>query len=216
MKITSIFRSRSYWAAAALVVAVSIVAAQQLAGERKEPVQGEASRRKPVLPVGQAISSDSRQAASVQEAARGRSHVERLSVMQKPRAFDAQAFARNPQSYLDIAEPGRVWDVAEPKEGVPALEPASPVIVEMAPLATTSLVVTARPNAPVTFTSFDLGRFANGLTTITVQADEKGQATAEFTASEGTIENVNVLAGSPTTSGQVLFSVQVVGPNVRR
>ncbi len=201
---------------AVLALLVSFVAVQlSAADERKSAPANNESRR--ALPLeSQAISGTNKQAVSAIELAQGRSDVGRLGVMQKTREFDAAAYARDPSAYLDIAEPGRVWDVAEPKEGVVSLEPISPVIVEMNQLATTRLEVVTAPSAPVTFTSFDLGKFSNGLTTITVQANGKGSAAAEFIASEGTVENVNVLAGSPSASGQVLFSIQIIPPDLRR
>ncbi|MFO0755759.1 MAG: hypothetical protein U0359_04680 [Byssovorax sp.] len=63
--------------------------------------------------------------------------------------------------------------------------------------------------APVTFTSFDMGAFDNGLASMTVQADAAGAASVAFTATRGTIDSVHVLAGSPMAVGQVQFLVQV-------
>ena len=74
------------------------------------------------------------------------------------------------------------------------------------------LRVRATPGAPVTFTSFDLGQFENQLTSITVQADKQGIATARFVGSSGTINDVNILVASPVNSGQAKFAVNVVLP----
>ncbi len=74
------------------------------------------------------------------------------------------------------------------------------------------LKVKAVKDAPVTFTSFDLGSFHNQLTSVTVKADANGNAQAIFTGTPGTINNVNILAGSPMTSGQLKFTVNVEPP----
>jgi hypothetical protein len=71
-------------------------------------------------------------------------------------------------------------------------------------------MVRVDPNMPVSFTSFDLGTFAeNGLPNITVAADEQGYARAIWEATPGVIADARVLCASPTTSGQVLFVVTV-------
>lgn len=77
------------------------------------------------------------------------------------------------------------------------------------------LKVRTIPNAPVTFTSFDLGSFSNRLTSITVAADKDGVATAQFTGTPGTYNDVNILAASPMTSGQVKFVITVIVPKLR-
>ena len=64
----------------------------------------------------------------------------------------------------------------------------------------------------MTFTSADLGRFENQLTSITVAADASGVAKVKFTASPGTINTVRILSGSPLATGQVEFVVQVEPP----
>jgi len=65
------------------------------------------------------------------------------------------------------------------------------------------------PEMPVTFTSFDLGRFENDLASITVQAGKDGLAKCTFTGSVGTIGKVNILASCPETSGQVKFIIEI-------
>ena len=71
------------------------------------------------------------------------------------------------------------------------------------------LTVEAEPFAPVSFNSNRLGQFENQLTSTTVVAGEDGIATATYTASGGTIDQVQILAGSPVNSGQVKFSLYV-------
>ena len=77
---------------------------------------------------------------------------------------------------------------------------------------TIPLQVRALPNAPVSFSSFDLGRFQNHLTSITVEANDAGVATVQFTAPPGTINHVNILVASPMTAGQAKFVVEVLRP----
>ncbi|MFG0262019.1 MAG: hypothetical protein ACF788_06485, partial [Novipirellula sp. JB048] len=72
------------------------------------------------------------------------------------------------------------------------------------------LEVSAPAGAPVTFTSLDLGQFENQLTSITTVANEQGVAQTAFTGTAGTIQNINILAGSPMASGNVSFVVYVL------
>lgn len=66
----------------------------------------------------------------------------------------------------------------------------------------------------MTFTSFDLGKFHNELTSVTVQANDKGIAEAEFFGTPGTYSDVNILAGSPLLTEQVKFVVFVDVPGM--
>lgn len=149
---------------------------------------------------------------SVVEAARTGEHPERLSVFIQPKPFDADAWERDPQAYLDVVEPGRAYQSAQPGPGIPVLRPIGRRFHTLLQGESTALKVLTKPGAPVTFTSFDLGAFVNKLTTITVKADTQGIATAEFFATPGTINNVNILAGSPMATGQVEFMVYIQLP----
>jgi hypothetical protein len=146
---------------------------------------------------------------SVAEAARDGTHPERLTALLAPAPFDAQRFAADPQAYLDVVEPGRVFQSAAPGEHVPELELVGDAIATIPQGASTRLRVRGVPLGPVTFTSFACGAFANHLTSITVRADDAGVAEAIFTAPPGTLNDVNILAGSPLSSGQVNFCVTV-------
>jgi len=155
------------------------------------------------------------QVASVLEAARSGQHPERLSPWIIPKSFDAAAYRQNPKAYLDVVEPGRVYGTAEPSKTVPVLKPSGGQFFRLEQKQTTTLAVRSVPaKAPVTFTSFDLGAFENGLTSITVAADDQGVAQVKFTAIPGTVADVNILAGSPLASGQVKFTVYVEPPAV--
>jgi hypothetical protein len=74
------------------------------------------------------------------------------------------------------------------------------------------LSVKAAPLSPVSFTSFDLGAFQESkLNSVTVQADKQGIAAVTFVATPGTLNDANILAGSPLSSGQVKFVVDIAG-----
>ena len=153
------------------------------------------------------------QVASVVAALREKKHPERLSPMIAPPAFDAKAYQADPQAYLNTVEPGRAFQSAQPGPDVKVLQRMSPRLVKVTQGESVTLEVKAVPDAPVTFTSFDLGQFENQLTSITVQANETGVAQAEFSATPGTIDHVNILAASPVTTGQARFLVDVAVPS---
>lgn len=146
---------------------------------------------------------------SVAEALRDGEHPERLSVLLRPAKFDFKAFKANPKEYLNAVEPGRAFQSAEPGPAVARLAAITARRIRVVQGDEVALQVAAAPDAPVTFTSFDLGTFHNGLTTVTVQADKHGVAEAKFTGGPGTIANVHVQAASPVNSGQVRFTVHI-------
>lgn len=139
---------------------------------------------------------------------------ERLTPLITPKAFDQAAFDANPEVYLQTIEPGRVFQNAQPGPGVPRVNRLSPYRQIALQGDWVELSIRAQPGAPVTFTSFDLGQFENELASITVQADSNGVAKTRFVGSSGTINDVNILAGSPTSSGQVRFVVHIDLPPV--
>jgi len=153
-------------------------------------------------------------AASVAEAARSGRNPERMSLLIAPKPFDPAVFSANPQQYLDVIEPGRVFQSAQPGVGVPVLEIKGVGSRQIPVGGSCELTVSTAPQAPVTFTTMDLGTFSNGLTTITVRADATGEARATYAASGGVIAEVKILVGSPLASGQVKFHVVVVEPPV--
>ena len=150
---------------------------------------------------------------SVAEAIKENKFPERLTPMVPPKPFDAKAFAKDPQAYLDVVEPGRAFAPAQPGKGVPRIKPLSPYFQKVEQGGTVKLQTTGKPGMPVTFTSLDLGQFSNQLTSVTVLANEKGIAEAEFIATPGTISDVRIIAASPVTSGQSRFIVNVHLPN---
>ena len=65
-----------------------------------------------------------------------------------------------------------------------------------------------QPGMPVTFTSFGLGEFtASGLQTVTVAADDAGDARARFRMSPGTVGNCLITAGCPVRASTLQFLV---------
>ena len=150
---------------------------------------------------------------SVAQALQTKTHPERLTAMIAPQPFNKDEYQKNPQAYLDVVEPGRVYQSAQPGPGVPVLQPAGSRYAVITQGQSTILSVKTLPGAPVTFTSFDLGRFENQLTSMTVAADSSGVAKVQFAAPPGTINAVRILAGSPLATGQVDFLVDVLWPS---
>lgn len=148
--------------------------------------------------------------AMVAEAVRTRSHPERITPMIMPKPFDPESYQADPTNYLQAVEPGRVWQAAQPGPGVPEITAASQWNPTIKQGESIRLSVTTAPNAPVTFTSFDLGGFENLATSITVAANSEGVASAAFTGTRGTVGNTNVLAAGPMSSGQVHFLVHIL------
>jgi hypothetical protein len=188
--------------------------------------------RVPMLAKGQNPQMD-----SVIEAMETKKYPERLSPLIQPVPFDIDAWRDDPKvyqyqdqsavssaqqtqsgfrlvslqsssgEYLDIAEPGRIYDVAQPVEQVKPLTTASASNFEMFDGEAVRLGVKTEPFGVATFTAFGVGRFDNGLLTMTVQADENGIATAIYVTSTGP-ELSEVVAGSPMTSGTVRFTLK--------
>jgi len=146
---------------------------------------------------------------SVISAMESKTHSERLSPTVLPAAFDAKKYQDDPTAYLAVVEPGRVWQTAQPASNVQPLAANGRRFHNVQQRESVRLSVRATPGAPVTFTSFDLGVFQNRLPSITVAANEQGDAEAVFTAVEGTIADAAIVAGSPLHSGQVRFRVTV-------
>lgn len=102
-----------------------------------------------------------------------------------------------------------MFSPAQPGDNVVAIAPEGSAYHGVVQGESVSLKVRVQPKDPVTFMSFQLGYFENQLTSITVQADEQGIAQANYTAGGGTIDDVQILAAGPRTSGQVQFLVNV-------
>jgi hypothetical protein len=153
------------------------------------------------------------QVKAAAEAIRQKNHPERLSVLVSPKPFDAKSYKADPSAYLETVEPGRVFQTAQPGPGVPQLKPVASDFYAITQGESVTLRVNAPAGAPVSFTSFDAGQFENLLTATTVRANENGVAEVKFTATSGTINDINILAGCPTATGQVKFVVNVQMPD---
>lgn len=145
---------------------------------------------------------------SVIEAVEKREHFERISPWVKPTAFDAELWKKDSSVYLSVAEPGRVFEVAQPAEGVAPLTNASSVYGELREGELVRVSAKTTPNSPVTFTLFGNGKFDNGIGTVTVAADDQGVATTVYVGT--TSARAEVLAGSPTSSGTVRYRFNVL------
>lgn len=150
-----------------------------------------------------------KQVEGVYAALRDRTSPNAFSSFATAKPFDAEAYKKDPQAYIETVEPSRVFSPAQPGEGVKAIRPNGSIYHDVRQGESVALSVETEPGAPVTFTSFDLGFFSNELTSITVQADDKGIASAQFTAGGGTIDDLKILAASPMTTGQVKFHLNV-------
>ncbi len=184
----------------------------------------------PILSWGQ-----NKQMDSVMEAASSGKYPERLSPIHSARPFDVEAWKSDPKvyqvvgkvdasvkssnstklvafqeaeaNYLDVVEPARIYDVAQPDVDVQLLQSASEPFYMIKDGEAVRVGVKTLPLAPVSLTAFGVGTFDNGLAAITTVADENGIATAVFTTSTGT-DTIHILAGSPVTSGNVRFIVK--------
>jgi hypothetical protein len=152
------------------------------------------------------------QVASVVEAVRTGKHPERLSIAIDPAPFDATAYARDPQAYLAVVEPARVYQTAPAGPTAVPLRATVDHVIPVPALGSTELAVMAQPHAPVTFTVLDGGRMPNSLASITVQADADGRASTTYTATPGTVDEVQILVGSPMTVGTLTLRVAVAYP----
>jgi hypothetical protein len=128
-----------------------------------------------------------------------------------PAAFDIASYHRDPVAYCSEAVPGRCWQVAQPSPTTPLLAVVGATAFSCPVGQSVVLRARTEPGAPLSITSFGLGVFpANGQTSISVQADAEGVASAEFGITTGTAGNVNLTAGSPVRAGTLQFLVHVV------
>jgi hypothetical protein len=146
---------------------------------------------------------------SVVEAAKTGEHPERLTPLLKPKPFSLAAFEADPEGYCQLVVPGRVWQTATPGPAVKALQAKGVALLTAGRGEKVRLTIRGEPKAPTTFTSFETGEFPNRLTSITVRADENGEASTQFQIVPGTPDTVHVLVASPLCVGQVEFRIRV-------
>jgi hypothetical protein len=214
------------------VVVLSLIAVCLLVGailkvkssrERSSAVTASAPRPKPrPFRPGRkgTIIVDSRNAATPERAAKAvaetlRTSPELLSTTAALPPFDLAEFEAHPKEYLAQVIPARAMQTAEPAADVPALRMQSQARAAIATGEVAPLWVKGEPGAPVTFTTFDGGTFKeNGLTSVTVQANANGLAVAHYTAGPGIGGDINIVAGSPLSSGTQRFFIRVGGTTV--
>jgi len=126
--------------------------------------------------------------------------------------FVLEDFNKNQKEYLNTFAPNRVYQAAQPGEGVVVLAPLKQGSFNMLAGESVRLQVQSAAGYPVTFVSLDLGTFENNLNAITVLADSEGVAEAEYIATPGTINGSYVMVGSPGASGQVVFEMRILLP----
>ena len=136
--------------------------AQAAGASSADPVRVDAAEVEPLMVYGRMPAIDPTrhpQAAAVAAALEHKSHPERLSPLVPATPFDAQEYARNPQAYLAVSEPGRVFQVAQPGADTPPLRRISGRLHRVQQGHTVTLKAHAIAGAPVSFTAFDGGRF---------------------------------------------------------
>lgn len=149
---------------------------------------------------------------SVVEAVRTGAYPERLTLAVDPAPFDPAAYARDVQGYLAVTEPARVYQTAPAGPDAVPLIAATDHTIRLPAGGSTPLTVIGKPFAPVSYAVLDGGRLGNGLASITVQADAAGIATTMYTATPGTVDEVQILVGSPMTVGTLTLTVAVDDP----
>ncbi len=154
-----------------------------------------------------------KQVEYVYAALKDHSNPNAYSSFAEAKPFNADAYKADPDKYINSVEPSRVFSAAQPGDGIGVIRPVGKPYHGVVQGEAVTLAVEATPGAPVTMTSFQLGYFENQLTSITVKADDKGVARAIYTAGGGTIDDVQIMAASPMTTGQVKFTVNVKLPN---
>ena len=158
-----------------------------------------------------AITAKNPQVDSVIAALRDGNHPERLNPLVAPSTFNAKSYKSDPTAYLNVAEPGRVFQrLPDSATNAPFIQPMTPFSQDVKQGDKVAVSVKAAPGYPVTFTSFDDGSFENGLTTITVEADSAGVATVHFLGMPGTVLVSNLLASSPMARGQLKFQMNTL------
>jgi hypothetical protein len=145
---------------------------------------------------------------SIIEAKESGKYPERLDPKVAPAPFDHASWDRDPQAYLDVVEPGRVWHTAEESSGAEPLDPDSPLVQTVEPGGQVKLAVVSEPLSPVTFTVQGDGQLDNGLSSITLRANPSGYARVVYSA-PSTASEVTIVVGSPMSTGQVDFTIHV-------
>lgn len=132
------------------------------------------------------------------------------------KGFNVKEYKKNRQSYLKQIQPGTVFNSLTPGKDIPKIVRSSNyrTTIEQGEYVELKVKIKgSKDREMVTFTSFDLGRFENELTSINKIVDSNGEASCKFHATPGTINSVRILAASPMASGRVDFNVFVTLPS---
>ena len=187
----------------------------------KQDVQGpkrrttaDSANRKPLLDVGYTPRIDPRESVhtrAVYEAVHDMSRQlnYRLTPFHPAPKFDRQTYLEDPEAYLSDIAPGRVFDVLPYSPDTPRIRRASSARQKVLQGESVVLKATTEPGMPVSFYSNRLGRFDDGLSAITVAADDQGVARTTFTTTPGMYGDVNIVATSPVRSGKAWYLVEV-------
>lgn len=132
-----------------------------------------------------------------------------LTVMAEPTKWDRATYLKNPAAYNDISEPARAFRPAQPAKGMRRLQRIGSNAVRIKQGTTIKLQARTEPGMPVTFTSVDMARFGNQLTSQTVAADKSGIATVDFIAATGTLYDTDIQAASPAASGIIRWVITI-------
>ena len=142
------------------------------------------------------------------------------SVYAKAEPFLVDEYLKDPDSYLSLIRPSRVYQTATsiPQEPTPPgkekveltnLTAKSPLFQWILRGEKVNLSAKGEPGMPITFHLNQYGFFDNQLKTISVKFNEEGIATVVYTAGPGSQGLVNILAASPVHLGQLKYSVLV-------
>lgn len=132
-----------------------------------------------------------------------------LTVLSEPTPFDRVAYLKAPDVYTNVSEPARAFRPAQPVQGVPRLRRIGGATIRVQQGETIQLRARTEPFMPVTFTSVDMARFGNQLTSQTVAADQSGIATVDFIAATGTLYHTDIQAASPVASGLIRWVIDI-------
>lgn len=154
-------------------------------------------------------------AASVAEAQSDGRHPERLSAQIAPAPYVRPRDSAAMQRHLDVIEPGRIYQTADPATGAAQLTAVGGDGTRVIPaMGSVELAVRTAPGAPCTFLATEGGSFAETrLACATVLASEDGVARATYHADAGTVDDATVLVGSPDAVGTLALTVHVHHPD---
>lgn len=182
--------------------------------EPQKPEVEDQSFQKPVLDIGHTplIKKDETvYSRSVAEALGDKSGklAHRLTPFVAAPKFDEQQFLEDPEAYANEVVPGRIFDILPASPDTPSIRRVGSARFEV--IQGESVILRAQSEAlrPVTFYSGKFGRFNDGLSTITVIADEDGVAEVRFMTTPGMMGDVDIVATSPVRSGRARYVVEV-------